>query len=492
MRAFSGFTLLLLFLVSSMVHGEIIPGQMVSWTDYKYITTITYSDEIVYYGTTNGILRMDRYTHEWQDPISASDGLRGDRINRLAVTPDDVYITVETNQGIYTYDDLIENWYLETSFPTEYVKNSTPHPPLPILHLPPGYNFFPEGIITDSYLRQFQITAFLDDQFETVFIGTWGLGPALADNHNFGTDILTYGLLQKSIDVIYREGDSLWLAGTPREDFSDPNMRRYGVTLFNMARERFSYLEPRFISGFDSEIIFDIAGDSENLYFAGQQGLTLLNRDKQTFYTLHTGDGLPGGQATALASRGDTLWVGTDHGLGYYTNGAEKVRAVSRKQFGNLFVTKLRIVRDKLFVGTTSGTNYVDFASGKVGRLQDPQGILTGLIRDITVHGGKALFSSDRGLTEVDIATGKVNDSPLLNQPNGAYAAVTNEKYVAAAIPDGLLLIERETGKERTFTVDDGLLSNNVNTILEDGDYLWLGSDEGLTRFQWINPERVD
>jgi len=54
------------------------------------------------------------------------------------------------------------------------------------------------------------------------------------------------------------------------------------------------------------------------------------------------------------------------------------------------------------------------------------------------------------------------------------------------------MLIERKTGRKRVFDERDGLLSIKITTIVPEGDYLWLGSDQGLTRFKWVNPDRVD
>ena len=42
------------------------------------------------------------------------------------------------------------------------------------------------------------------------------------------------------------------------------------------------------------------------------------------------------------------------------------------------------------------------------------------------------------------------------------------------------------------FTTQDGLPSNEIYELLLDGDYLWIGSDRGLTRFLWNDPDRID
>ena len=63
---------------------------------------------------------------------------------------------------------------------------------------------------------------------------------------------------------------------------------------------------------------------------------------------------------------------------------------------------------------------------------------------------------------------------------------------LAAVVDNGLMLTERKTGRKRIFNEFDGLLSVYINALVPDGDYLWIGSDQGLTRFMWVNPDRVD
>jgi len=44
----------------------------------------------------------------------------------------------------------------------------------------------------------------------------------------------------------------------------------------------------------------------------------------------------------------------------------------------------------------------------------------------------------------------------------------------------------------RNYTVADGLLADFVYDMALDGDYIWLGTALGLTRFYWNNPLRLD
>lgn len=491
-----------LTLLISNVPAEIIPGQMISWTDFSYITCIAIGTEYDYLGTTEGILRYNRYNMRWDKPITVSDGMVGKMVRRIAVSPNDDWITVETESGIYSYQFGADYWYLEAEFPAGLEQDSRPVLPLPDLMLPFEYHLSGRGIISDNLLRDWPITAWLDDHYQSIMIGTWGLGVLRADNRTLYTELIPCGLLQKRVDAIYIEGDSIWLGGN--QGLYDNNTeRRYGVTLFDRQAKKFRHIEPRFDTGFRSEKIFDIDADIENIYFAGQHGLTVcLREDSNRCVTLDHRDGLPDNQVTALAVGVDTVWVGTAMGLALYDPHADTVHVISRSILGGLFITDLLLHGNMLFIGTGEGTYYINTETKTVGRLKEPRSahlsdsakdpfsILDGEIRNLHLYDSVLFVAADRGLIAVDLVAEKITAKNQIIEP--VYACAANDIYLAAAIENALLLINRETGRQRRFTESDGLLSPNINAIVVEGDYLWLGSEEGLTRFKWVNPDRVD
>ena len=484
--------LLLLSICSANIGAEIIPGQAVSWTDFSHISGIAIGQEFAYFGTTEGVLRYHRYENRWYDPITASDGLPNSVVRRLAVSFDDERLTVETDVGIYTYERVIGNWFLSTDFPQQDYRSSAPEAPLPLLFMPIGYQMIPKGFIEDSYFRRYEITAWRDDNFNTIFGGTWGMGPIKIDSRDYTAQLMPYGLLQKQTDAIYIEGDSIWLAGNGGDRPPEYADSRLGVTLFNRRTGEFTYFEPRQLPGFDSEIIYDIAGDEKNLYFAGRQGLTVRQRSEDYFYTVTRRDGLPDNETTALAIGLDSVWIGTAHGLALYTPSTDTMVVVGGKILRDRFITDLAIVGNRIIIGTDKGTYYINVVSNKIGRLKDPANNLSGLIRHIFTGGGDLFIASDWGLTRINLESEHAETVPFTDIPGGVYAVAANDKYIAAAIQDGLMLINRTTGLKRVFNKLDGLLSIEINAMVPEGDYLWLGSDQGLTRFKWVNPDRVD
>jgi len=79
----------------------------------------------------------------------------------------------------------------------------------------------------------------------------------------------------------------------------------------------------------------------------------------------------------------------------------------------------------------------------------------------------------------------------VLGEEPGA-AEQVDEGGLAPVHHRHLATIDHDPPLEREFTTQDGLPSNEVYELLLDGDYLWIGSDRGLTRFLWNDPDRID
>jgi ligand-binding sensor domain-containing protein len=57
---------------------------------------------------------------------------------------------------------------------------------------------------------------------------------------------------------------------------------------------------------------------------------------------------------------------------------------------------------------------------------------------------------------------------------------------------EGIARYDRRTGYSRNFSTEDGLIDNRVFDIELDGDCLWFATPGGVTRFYWNNPYRID
>ncbi|MEZ5357828.1 MAG: hypothetical protein R3F48_03290 [Candidatus Zixiibacteriota bacterium] len=482
----------LLLFMTTAIPAELIPDQMVTWSNFSFVTCIAIGHDFVFFGTTEGILRYHRFERTWYTPITISDGLPSNDISRMAASPDDAVLYIETTQGIYRYDFMFEQWFSESEIPPEFYVSSGVPAQMPRFYMPFEYSMPTIGVISDKNLRDFRVTAYVNGDFNMIYSAAWGLGPLLVDGRDFETKVATYGLVQKRVDAIYKDGDSLWIGGNEGNNSVSDFQTRFGVTCFNLKENTFQWFEPRYINGFDSEIIYDITGDEDDIYFAGQNGVTVLTKKDKSFFTLNIGDGLPDNEATAVAIRNDSLWIGTARGLALYHPSIKTVNIVGRRLLGDLFITDVHIAKDKLIIGTTKGAYYIDFVSKLTGRLKDPEGDLGGEIRHISQFDNEVLISTEYGLTTINMLTEKARSVPHMSGPGGTYAAAANDKLYVGITGQGLQIVTREENRRNVLNQEDGLPSIDINALLADGKYLWIGSAEGLTRFYWLDPRRVD
>ncbi|MFH0931363.1 MAG: two-component regulator propeller domain-containing protein [Candidatus Zixiibacteriota bacterium] len=56
----------------------------------------------------------------------------------------------------------------------------------------------------------------------------------------------------------------------------------------------------------------------------------------------------------------------------------------------------------------------------------------------------------------------------------------------------GAWRLDKQNNIWKGYYKEDGLLDNNIQTLLLDGDYIWFGTQRGATRFYWNNPLRMD
>ena len=126
--------------------------------------------------------------------------------------------------------------------------------------------------------------------------------------------------------------------------------------------------------------------------------------------------------------------------------------------------------------------------------LDTPAGDLSYGANDIFTDGKNLYFAARFGVviidTETDIAS--VATDPSLSDRWRILELYSDKKYIWAATSIGLWRYRKSDKTTRLYTVADGLPTNYINSLVGDGDYLWLGSQMGLIRFLWNSPGRGD
>src|SRR3990170_973220 len=152
------FFLLILFLYQTSVSfskGRYAPGDWVSYTNLKFVTCIAQDFRNIYFATTGGVLRYNKFSQEWEEPWTESDGLISNRVNQIAYDPGYDRIWFQTSRGACYYQPTFQEWYYGGTFPDSLVQTGTGKVDLPHFFTEFGYNFFKDaGYIEDQLLRK--------------------------------------------------------------------------------------------------------------------------------------------------------------------------------------------------------------------------------------------------------------------------------------------------------------------------------------------------
>ncbi len=194
--------------------------------------------------------------------------------------------------------------------------------------------------------------------------------------------------------------------------------------------------------GLIADHVTDLVVHAGGMTIATPAGLTFVDRDgSRSLYALH---GLVNNHVYALGAAGSELFAGTLGGVSMLDRGVIHASyTTANSPLTHNWITAVARVGDEWFVGTYGGGIFRLDATGQWHRFAD----LTG---------------------------------PIEINPNAI--AVTATHVFAGTLSKGLLSFDRVT--DRWTTIESGLPSVNVTALAADGDYLYVGTDNGLVRIR--------
>ncbi|MBU1936750.1 hypothetical protein KKG05_05070, partial [bacterium] len=249
----------------------------------------------------------------------------------------------------------------------------------PLLKMPDGSLFLPEGEVQDKFLRASLITDWLVDRWGIFWFGTWGSGLGKADLRSLFAEMFELGPAGNDIRALLIQKQNIWLGG-------DNEAPLLGITQSSRNLQTWQHYEPRVEREILSTIVYDFETTGDRTYIATEDGLLSFNK-KKVWKRFGIEDRLWSDRIRALAANDTQLWVGTDRGLNLLTLPGMTVWRHENASLRHLGILKLRLQEDTLYIGTPNGL----FRGSIVNRVfeyipLDP-GLLTAPIRDISVAG---------------------------------------------------------------------------------------------------------
>lgn len=481
-----GFIFLCLFLLivsQSSLSSDFYPNLVVNYSDFSYVSSIAAGYQYVYFGTTHGIIRYDKVNNRWDDPLTSIDGFYDRMIYELKASFDDENLWVRTDVGNFEYSETLKSWRPIYDLPNEEPQGHHLKPD-PFYFAPWGFNYMPSGYLVDDNGREFRMTDIVDDGWANLWIGTWGLGAARADIDSRRIKLLNFGLLYSDITTMCLNDGVLWMGGLIDSAY------RTGVTGFDWRRNNFSYVEYTGDGKLMTAGVYDLYADGNRLYAATDDGVWVIDPKENKFVErLSRRAGIPDDLVLSILVSGNYLLAGTRFGLGVLELHFDTSGQVAKVMMPSATVNCLEKADEDVWIGTDNGVFRWSPDREKLGRLSANE--LSGfwVINDLYSYNGKMWVAGENELASIDLNTAAIKIYPEVLNYGGVRAVAAFDTLVAVATGNGLLIIyDGEKSHYQLFTANDGIIFNNIRDLLFDGDYLWLATDRGLTRFWYKNP----
>jgi hypothetical protein len=473
-------------------------GDWTSWVVMRHVSGFAQSFDLLYMATPNGVGRYHPISRRWLPPLTASSGLDDPRIIQIAWEEETQTLWVETPQGPYSYNDVLDEWRREFEFPVGLVRDDAVTLRYENLFTPFEVSYHtrskadPYGTFIDRNLRRYPITSALADadRRHITFIGTWGFGLGEINEDTYNTEFIPNGPYQDVVQVLHKDGDLWYMAG---QGDSEP----YPViSIFNGRDSTWAYEQPYYSVAAKGDVTC-IASMDELIFFGTPFGLLQHDRKKNQWRKYDHVDGLPDYGITALFTDDKLLWVGTQKGPGLldpYADTGQAAISLATGTIGTPWVYKFVRWQEHVWAGTHYGLFRINQADGDWSRIVSETGFLRGQVRDLVIQPEGLWCATDLGLLLLDDnlqAAETFRNGVELTQGD-LFALAADGANIWASSPIGVWRYNRLKESFRLYTRADGLLEDFAFDIVLDGPYVWFATVGGVTRFLWNSPQRVD
>jgi signal transduction histidine kinase/DNA-binding response OmpR family regulator/ligand-binding sensor domain-containing protein len=225
--------------------------------------------------------------------------------------------------------------------------------------------------------------------------------------------------------------------------------------------------------------------DSEsNIWFATNNGISRWNISTNKWNTFY--HSTQGQAKVFLAINEDNnghIWAGT------YSSGIYILDKYTGKEIAHYFGEPnlsftFDIFKDSqgnMWIGGNNGNVCCWSENGKQFRSYEPNSIAA--IAELPQE--KMLFACSYGVELLDKQTGE--NKIILSGYLGQDVLIKDDNIWFCTHGEGLIKYEMKTENITQFTIESGLPSNYVNSILYDSGYFWIGTERGLSRFNLVD-----
>jgi ligand-binding sensor domain-containing protein len=357
----------------------------------------------------------------------------------------------------------------------------------PSVLLTPGTLWNADGTLLDPYLRSIPITDWITDRYGNLWVTFWGAGLLKVDLRMAQTEFYAAGPAGNDVRAIQIGSDHIWMGGFNHGD-------RQGFSRASLNLKKWSSYEARDNREIRSTETYDVTEWNGLPWFATDEGLLSYQEKDNAWHRYGVRENLQSDHVRALAVQDSELWIGTDDGLAVMSLPTYDIIRIPNAGLEMGGVTDIALCGDTLYVGTAHGlysgsskTHHFRFAG------LDPN-ILNFSVAEISVFNKEIWIATSGGVEFYNSANGQTKGFLAVEWLHGAAPSCiyAGDKFVWVGTQEnGFYRYERSKNEWIQYTTADGLVDNHVNTIRPMGDDLLIGTANGLTRFYWNRPDRL-
>lgn len=279
-----------------------------------------------------------------------------------------------------------------------------------------------------------------------------------------------------------------------------------GVSIFDSRNKIQIYKnDPLDKNSLSNNVVMGVYEDDDGLLWIGtrDKGLNIIDRknDKIThIYEGNTEYDLTTNAISVIKGKGDNIWVGTRHGVNKIDKRSMTIEKYTMEDglidnnIKSLFIDS----KNNLWIGTVKGLSILNISSGEIFDMTDrlkEEGIADPYIQEIYedkdgiywiggyTSGGLIKFDSKMNQIQMFNKYKKEDDSNEI-VINAIRDIVEVGKNLWIGTNDGLLKFNKENNTFEAYTEKDGLANNIVYQILLDEDEnLWMSTNNGISKF---------
>jgi ligand-binding sensor domain-containing protein len=445
-----------------------------SFPSMNYVTGLAQSNEAIYVATTGGIRRYDRFAQKWLSPLTKRDGLPDNRVQSIIFDPNARELWFDTPSGPGRWLEGLQTIFLGGGPPQQSLQSRTRTRMPPIV---PPFGYYVENNRIIGPRQDFAITQTLIDNWNNLWIATWGLGVGMANLNDQQLHFDQFGPIEENVTALAIDGNTIWVGG---EDTYRAPAR--GISRYDRNTQKWEYFEAAHLIGLENPQIRTILTDSTTVWFGTHKGLMRYNKQLNRWLTYR--DTKQWGRVNALAKDRHILWIGSERGLALLDTRADSLDRVSGSE--QAIINAMATGSSHIWAGTETGLYKCARGSRTWRVMSDEQNFSKRSIRALAMHDSTLWIATENPSTllchHIDSNTWQEYPLAEIAGSQGVSIAV-NDKHVWISSDQGAFLFEKSRHLWTRYHTTEGLIHERVQAILLDQDDIWFGTGEGLSRF---------